>query len=298
MPVREPIVAGQFYPRTPEQCRAEVESCLAAGRAIIEPGLRPVAGIAPHAGWVCSGVVAAEVIKVLACDPAIETFVVFGAAHRVPMCTAAVFASGVWHTPLGDVEIDEPLARAVVAASPAIADDPDAHDGEHSIEVEVPFIRHLAPSARLLPILVPPLIGAEQIGRLVAEQAQALDRRIAVLASTDLTHYGPRYHFTPQGSGSAGISWAKEVNDRRLLELVLGFQADKVVPEAAAQRSACGPGAVAATIAAAVQLGATHAQLLRHTSSYEVLRDRVGEMQDSVGYAGIVFLSTAELAPR
>lgn len=292
MPVRPPAVAGHFYPESPEQCRRELAHYLAEDAvpgAARRGGSQPVGGVVPHAGWVCSAAVAAEVIRALAGRPDIETFVIFGTVHRPIGTAAAVDPAGAWRTPIGDIEIDEPLARAVIGASPLLEDNPEAHRPEHSIEVQVPFVQQLAPRARLLPIMVPPHRTSHEVGRVVAEQARALGRSVVFLGSTDLTHYGPRYHFTPQGVGTEALKWAKEVNDRRIIERMLAMEPEAVVPEAAAHHNACGSGAIAATMAASRIFGADSADLLRHTTSAEVLATRLGRMDDAVGYAGIVF---------
>ncbi len=291
MSIREPAVAGQFYPGSRKQCKQEIVACLAkAGEAAGFTG-QAVGGIVPHAGWVFSGAVAAQVIALLAARVRVDTFVVFGAMHHYRGRSAgAVFASGAWETPLGRISIDEELARAILAGSEMLADEPDAHDEEHSIEVQVPFIQHVAPSARLLPIIVPPSASAPNVGQAVAEQVKALGRKAVFVGSTDLTHYGPRYRFTPMGCGANALRWAKEVNDRRLLDLVETLQSDQVVPEAIEHHNACGSGAVAAAMAASKVMGADRAQLLRHTTSNEVAQGRFDEMADAVGYAGVVFI--------
>lgn len=294
MAARIPAVAGQFYPDSPDGCRRAVEECLAGIQPSEPPpaadlAFRAIGGIAPHAGWICSGAVAGEVIKALAGDGTVETFVVFGAVHRRLGASAVVYEGQAWETPLGEIAVDEELAAASLAASPRIEVDPEAHESEHSIEVEVPFIRYLAPQAKLLPVMVPPTPAAPEVGRILARQAAALGRKVAFLGSTDLTHYGPRYRFTPHGIGAEGLRWAKEVNDRRILDLVVNLKADEVVQEAAINRNACGPGAIAATVAASQEAGATVGRILRHTTSNEVLCDRYGQMEDAVGYAGVVF---------
>jgi AmmeMemoRadiSam system protein B len=111
-----------------------------------------------------------------------------------------------------------------------------------------------------------------------------------VIGSTDLTHYGPAFSFTPQGTGAQGMTWAKEVNDRRMIQRMLALDAASILPEAASHQNACGAGAVAATLAAARCLGADRAALLEHTTSREVTGD--ASAQDAVGYAGIVFLAS------
>jgi AmmeMemoRadiSam system protein B len=108
-----------------------------------------------------------------------------------------------------------------------------------------------------------------------------------VVGSTDLTHYGPSYGMVGKGRGREGITWAKEVNDRKMIELILSFQTDRIIPEAAEHHNACGAGAVAATVSAAQRLGAREGILLAHTTSAEVMGSL--DTEDSVGYAGVVF---------
>ncbi|MDM8007829.1 MAG: AmmeMemoRadiSam system protein B [Phycisphaerae bacterium] len=291
MSVREPAVAGQFYPGSRKQCEQEITALLAeAGEPPKFTGLA-VGGIVPHAGWVFSGAVAAEVIALLAGQTGVETFVVFGAMHRYASRAAgSVFARGAWETPLGQIAIDEELAQAVLADSRILKDEPDAHEMEHSVEVQVPFIQHAAPSAKLLPIIVPPSASAPDVGRAVAERAKALRRGVVFVGSTDLTHYGPGYRFTPMGSGPDALRWAKEVNDRRVLDLVEALKSHQIVPEAIEHHNACGSGAVAAAMEASKVMGANQAHILRHTTSNEVARRRFGESADAVGYAGVIFI--------
>ncbi|UCD28826.1 MAG: AmmeMemoRadiSam system protein B [Planctomycetota bacterium] len=293
MPVREPVVAGQFYPDSAEQCWAEVDLYLSASPPPAETGQEwlghPVGGIVPHAGWMCSGAVAAKVIKLLIDGQDIETCVIFGAMHRLVSSQALLFSSGSWRMPIGAIEIDEVLASAVLNSSSQMVNDPAAHRLEHSIEVQVPFIQRLCPNVKLLPIMVPPTTSAFQLGHTVAQQIQEVGRNVVYMGSSDLTHYGPGYHFTPQGIGDEALQWAKGVNDRRIIDLMIDMCAEKIVDESGKNHNACGSGAIAATIAACKTAGAKQAKLIEHTTSVEVLEDRLGKMEDSVGYAGVIF---------
>lgn len=289
MSVRSPAVAGSFYPAAEGACREQLDrhrrDCVSAP----VDGGEVVGGIVPHAGWMCSGTVAASVFAAMQSAPP-ETIVLFGAVHRPVRHRACIFGAGEWETPLGPVPIDEAFAAAVVERGNDAVIDDDAHALEHSIEVEVPMIRHFIPNAKLLPIMTPPHVKAYEVGAWAAEAAAALGCRAAFVASTDLTHYGPRYGFTPQGVGRAAIEWARNVNDQRMIERMLALDAESIVPEAAAHMNACGSGAVAATLAACRAAGATRGTLLKHTNSAETLADLFGaDFDDAVGYAGIVF---------
>jgi AmmeMemoRadiSam system protein B len=293
MTVRKPIVDDQFYPGTDKQCRAEIADCLAqrplSGVQLPE---KIVAGIVPHAGWAFSGDLAGMVFAAIAkVEKNIDTFVIFSAVHRYFDPTAAVYDAGAWLTPMGKVPIDEELAEAIIKKSSAAKSRPDAHQLEHSIEVQIPFIQYLFKDAKIVPIMTPPAEYVIKLGADVAECIKsATDKKIVCIGSTDLTHYGPGYDFTPRGTGQAGIKWAKDVNDKAFIDLACQMQAEKVLTSSLESRNACGPGAAAATIAAARALGKSKGVLLAHTHSNEVMEKKFGQSSsESVGYAAIVY---------
>jgi AmmeMemoRadiSam system protein B len=293
MTVRKPIVAGQFYPGTDKQCRAEIADCLAqrplSGVQLPE---EIVAGIVPHAGWTFSGDLAGMVFAAIAkVEKKMDTFVIFGAVHSYFSSIAAVYDAGAWLTPMGEIKIDEELAEAIIKKSPAAKSAPDVHLREHSIEVQIPFIQHLFAGAKIVPIMTPPAECVIKVGADVAECIKAAaDKKIVCIGSTDLTHYGPRYGFNPQGNGEAGIEWAKDTNDRAFIDLACQMQAEKVLTSSLKSQNACGPGAAAATIAAARALGKSKGVLLAHTHSNEVMERKFGQSSsESVGYAAIVY---------
>ncbi|UCG57473.1 MAG: AmmeMemoRadiSam system protein B [Phycisphaerales bacterium] len=291
MQTRRPIVAGQFYPGDRDSCVEEIRGYL-AGETPSEslPGTI-VAGIVPHAGWAFSGALAAMVFSAVSRQHEhVDSFVIFGAAHSYYGRSPAVYDGGTWGTPLGEVAVDEELADAVLG-SQAAKSEPDAHAHEHSIEVQIPFIQHLFAGAKILPIIVPPAEQAVALGANVGDIiGRDKEKRIVCIGSTDLTHYGPRYGFTPMGLGRQALEWATEVNDREFIELALKLAPERLLSSAASNGNACGPGAAAATVAAARALGRTKGVLLAHTNSNEVmLRDMGTTGQDSVGYAAMVF---------
>jgi AmmeMemoRadiSam system protein B len=193
-------------------------------------------------------------------------------------------------TPLGEIAVDEKLADALLKSGPAVSDI-RAHSSEHSIEVQVPFIQYLFAGAKILPIIVPPTEQAVSLGTKVGDIiGREHSKKIVCIGSTDLTHYGPRYGFVPMGTGSEALAWASTVNDQRFIDLALKLQSRELLASAAENCNACGPGAAAAAIAAAQQLGKTEGLLLAHTNSSDVMLREMGTTSlDSVGYAAIVF---------
>lgn len=291
MQTRKPIVAGQFYPAQRGACVDEIGECLEAGKLIEPLPETIVAGIVPHAGWVFSGSLAALVFSaVKKKHEKVDTFAIFGAAHGYYGQSPAVYDTGSWKTPLGEVAIDGELADAVLDSTAAVRDSV-AHRTEHSIEVQVPFMQYLFEGAKILPILVPPTQQAEELGTGVGEViSRDEQKKIVCIGSTDLTHYGPRYGFTPMGTGKEALKWASCVNDRQFIDLALKFEPQKMLASAAEHYNACGAGAAAAAVAVARRLGRTEGLLLAHTNSNEIMLQKMGATSDdSVGYAAIIF---------
>ena len=292
MRIRKPAVAGQFYGDTKKACLDEISECIDSGHITQKLPETIVAGIVPHAGWTFSGTLAAMVFSAIKmANKKVDTFIIFGAAHSYMGSLAAVYDKGIWRTPLGDIAIDEILAAEIIKAVTPAEAEPDAHKFEHSIEVQVPFIQHLFPEAKIVPMLVPPATFAVQLGYDVAQCIKkTADKKVVCIGSTDLTHYGPRYGFCPKGTGPGAIDWAKDVNDRQFIDLALDMKAEDVLTVSMEKENACGSGAAAATIAAAKALDKTKGLLLAHTHSNEVMQQKFNRTsEESVGYAAIVF---------
>ena len=238
----------------------------------------------PHAGWAFSGGIAARVFEALArlagpCD----TLVLFG-GHLGPRSPGWVLSSGIWPTPLGEVEVDTELAEALSGAARLPAVGPGDYEPDNTIELQLPFIKALLPEVRLVAAGMPARPQAHEAGQAAAKEAARLGRNILVVGSTDLTHYGPNYGFEPAGRGRDGLAWVKETNDRRALDLMLALDPEALRTGALESHFCCCPGAAAAALGAAKTAGAKEGQLLEYLTSYDV---RPGE--SFVGYAGVVF---------
>ncbi len=287
---RQPIVAGRFYPSSQSACERQLWECIPPTSDCVEGDPEVFGAIVPHAGWTCSGKVTGKTLKAIADRVTPETVVLIGAVHAARGTGAAMYDSGAWETPLGQVEVDQALASLLLGTEDLIRSDVPAHRLEHSLEVQVPFVQALFPDAKILPIMVPPSHQSARIGELIGTKLEAAGIDVIIVGTSDLTHYGPGYGMTSHGEGQAGLDWARNVNDRRMLDRILAFDAERIVPEAAEHHNACGSGAIAATMAACQSLGARRAVLLEHTTSQETLKGMIPEpVTDSVGYAAIVF---------
>ena len=286
---RQPYRAGSFY-------QANRGACLREARELIESVDLPkdlpprlFGGIVPHAGWMFSGKTAAATLKALHSRGRLNRVVIFGADHWGIGSSGVVYDEGAWITPLGEVGIDEELAEELLENCPQLRADPDAHQREHSIEVQLPIMQVLNEDVRIVPIIMPPTPEAVRVGKQIGEVLKRDFPDVTVIGSTDLTHYGPQYGFMPGGGGLSGLELAKN-NDRRMLDVIERMDADGVIREASTHQNACGAGAVAATVSACKAMGATRAITLQYTTSADVIAQLYGSRdENAVGYAAIVF---------
>ncbi len=283
-PVREPAVAGAFYPRDPKELAGMVDALLADARPpAVEGRIRVL--MVPHAGYIYSGSVAAAGFKALE-GQKYRTVVVIGNSHREGYSGASVFAKGKFVTPLGEIEIDADLARKLMDANPAIMERDSAHREEHSLEVELPFLQKTIGSFKLVPILLG--AGSPEVARILSDALAAnVDDQTLVVISTDMSHY-PRYddaNYADQTTVKAILSGDADNLDRTLRQL------DRMgIPNAVT--FLCGEGAVQSGVIFAKRIGAERIQLLKYANS----GDSAGDKGRVVGYAAISFSSAEENA--
>ncbi|MFN3466437.1 MAG: AmmeMemoRadiSam system protein B [Candidatus Brocadiales bacterium] len=285
MTVRSPIAIG-FYPATAGVCRSALERYLRKASTTLAKRQKIVAGIVPHAGWIYSGHTAATVYHNVNRLSQPVTFVLLGSVHVSGVSIPAIMPEGSWETPLGEIEVNSALAGELLKECPdLLIEKQECHLMEHSLEVQVPFIQHLFPEADIIPIMVPPTKEALPLGSRLAELLKG--KKVMVIGTSDLTHYGLNYGIQAMGTGKKALTWVKEVNDKRIIDLCIAVNAEGIIPEATKNLNACGPGALTATVAYARALGITDGELLHYTTSYDV--EPTGEPINFVGYAGIVF---------
>ncbi len=280
--VRDPAVAGQFYPADARTLGATVDAvvndAVPAGRE------RPLAIVAPHAGYVYSGQIAADAWN-QAAGQRYDTIVILGTNHTAAgFDRIAVFPGSGIRTPLGTMPVDQALSAALIKEDPDCVSNAAVHAKEHSIEVQVPFAQKLFPKASLVAVVV----ASEDpgaISRFGKTLARLLSGRQAlIVASSDLSHWP---------------SWRDaNVADRRTLEAVATLDPDRVRAAAALTgrgapnlaTCACGEYAVMAAMVAAKAMGATRGRVVSYANSGDL---PVGEPDRVVGY-GAVALTTGE----
>ncbi|MDP2931020.1 MAG: AmmeMemoRadiSam system protein B, partial [Chloroflexota bacterium] len=273
MTTRQPVVAGQFYPSAAAQLKIMIEQFVdkkAAKEEVI--GL-----VSPHAGYVYSGLVAGAVISRIKFK---DTFIILGPNHTGRGKPLSIMTQGNWQTPLGNVEIDAELAGKILATSRHLAEDELAHQFEHSIEVQLPFLQYFKPDVKLVPIILSFAAGStyKEIGREIAQAVKDLHRPVVIMASSDMTHY--ESDESARRKDNQAIEAILDLNEDELLERIdkLGI-------------TMCGYAPAVSLIAAARELGATGARLVKYQTSGDVS----GDYASVVGYAGIVITGMSPL---
>lgn len=274
--VRPAAFAGTWYPAEPAILGAAVDAHLASADTVPDADL--VALIAPHAGLVYSGPVAASAYRLLVGRP-VDVVVVVGPSHYRAFEGVAVDDREAYETPLGLTVVARADARRLAAASPVLHVDRDVHAGEHALEMQLPFLRRVAPEVPIVPVLM-----GEQSRATVDALARALAatfaaRRVVLVASTDLSHFF-------SSADAARL-------DARVMGHVDRFDAEGLMaeleryPERERGRFvACGGGAAVAVLSAAATLGARGARCLTYADSGDVSGDHdcvVGYLAAAMG---------------
>ena len=263
--MRSPAVAGQFYPGSAASLKHQLDELF---KGVSHEELPVLGAVVPHAGYVYSGAVAAEVYARL---PKRETYIILGPNHH-GLGAPIALSRDSWRTPLGEVEVDQEMADAI--AGSIIDYDETAHMHEHSIEVQIPFLQSRFQGFKILPIAMglQDEETAVEVGEILAKIIKDLKRNCTIIASSDFTHYEPQE--------------IARRTDAKLIEAILNMD----IPELYSRiykysATACGYGPIAATITASRELGATSGKLLRYGTSGDV----IGDFSQVVGYGAIVF---------
>lgn len=263
--VRPAAVAGTWYPGSATSLAAAVERYV--GEASVAAPMAHVAAlIAPHAGLMYSGPVAAHAYRQLR-GRRVETVVLVGPSHYVDFHGVSVWPRGSFDTPLGPAQIDTTLAAALLRASGVVQELPTAHAREHSLEMHLPFVRHLLPGARIVPLVMGRQTRAT-IDALADALAETVDPAVTVLvASTDLSHFHD--------------AETAHALDAQVVECVSQFDAGRLQALLDARpEHACGGGPMLAVMRAARRLGASDAAVLDYADSGDVS----GDTRSVVGY--------------
>jgi len=273
--VREPAVSGTFYPDRPEILTRDIKKYLELAKKEKIDG-EVVGLVSPHAGYMYSGQVAAHAYKLIE-GKSFDSVVVVAPSHRVDFKGASLYDRGAYRTPLGLVSVDVELSKVMMERWEGIRFLPEAHDQEHSLEVQIPFLQVILKSFKLIPIVMEPYWSWETCKFLASAIAESVrGKNVLLVASTDLSHFHP---------------YDKAVQlDKIVLQHLERFDIEGLNRDLKGGRcEACGGGPVITVMLASKALGANRSKVLKYLNSGDVTGDR----SRVVGYAAAVFYRAA-----
>lgn len=281
--IREPAVAGSFYPDSESQLRAVITAYLD-----MAPDEKPagdiIAAVGPHAGYVYSGAVAARTFKQLT-DIDFDTIVIIG--HDSLMdCVGYLSPDDYFRTPLGLVEVDTEMINKMLKYNRGIKSNRYMHANDHTIEIQLPFLQVLGKKCKIVPVM----FGNPTVEncRILADAiiASSGDKKVFVLSSTDMSHY-PSYEDA-------------NMVDKSTLEIIKTMDVDTIFAHlkdqvskkdiSGLQTALCSRGGLGTAIFFAKAKGAAHAQVLFYANSGDV---SFGDKSSVVGYSSVLFVNSS-----
>lgn len=263
---RKPVVAGQFYTASEALLKKEIAGFASQKKETINA----LGVVSPHAGYVCSGAVAGDVLSSI--KPK-SIYIILGPNHTGFGKQFGMDADRSWKTPLGEIAIDRETAESILSHSKYIKKDSACHDREHSIEVQLPFLQYLNKNFTFVPITISYADKEtyKNIGKEIALAVKSAKKDVTIIASSDMTHYEPE-------------APAKK-KDMMAIERILALDVDGFLSTVAKHDiSMCGFAPTAVMMQASIELGAKKAKLIKYNTSGEAS----GDYSSVVGYAGIV----------
>lgn len=265
--IRYPAVASQFYPGDPTTLQHTMQAIVPESPS---PKRKALAVVSPHAGYIYSGSVAGQTFAQVAIP---HTCIILGPNHHGRGADAALMTSGIWRMPLGDVAVNEKVAQSILTNSQVIREDARAHELEHSLEVQVPFLQYLQPDLAIVPICLAALSyeDCKEIGSALARTVSEFEEKILLVASTDMSHYESRQ--------------AASRKDKMAIDRILDLDPEGLYNTVFGNRiSMCGIIPTTIALIAALKLGCHQADLVKYTDSGEAS----GDIDQVVGYAGLI----------
>ena len=263
--IRQPAVAGQFYPGTAGKLAADLSNLVHSA----DSRKKVLGVISPHAGYIYSGAVAGFLFGMVEIP---RTVVILGPNHHGVGAPAALYPEGEWLTPLGGVPVNARLAALIRQKSPLVQEDTAAHQYEHSLEVQVPFLQHVQPDVSIVPLCLAfaDFARCEALGKVIAKAITEVGEDVLIVASSDMTHYE-----------SADDARRK---DELAIHEVLQLNPEGLLNVCRTKRiTMCGVVPSAVMLVAARELGATKALLERYATSGDV----TGDNRQVVAYAAL-----------
>ena len=280
--LRQPAVAGAFYPDNPEILKELIESCFLDDAGVgympvlgsFDDGDYPINVMVPHAGYQYSGAIASHGYCEIVKNGFPEVFIIISPNHTGFGSEISVFNEGEWITPLGNVEVDAEFAKAIIESSDIASADFTAHIREHSIEVHLPFLQYFSDDFKIVPITMgrQNFVTSNDLANAIFDAAEKVNKSYCVIASTDLSHFNNQEKAN-KVDGFV-LEDIEEMNDFKLFEEVVQYNI-----------TMCGYGPVMTTMSLSKRCEKVTSEILAYGTSGDV----TGDFTSVVGYASGIF---------
>jgi AmmeMemoRadiSam system protein B len=268
--LRQPAVAGAFYPDNPERLANLIESCFLDDAGVghvpklesFEGSDYPINIMVPHAGYVYSGPTAAHAYSKLVKDGYPETFVILCPNHTGYGADVSVYNEGSWVVPNGVCDVDNELADEIIKNSNFAKSDFNAHLKEHSCEVQLPFLKYFDSNFKIVPICMmdQSVETSKDLANSIYESSQNMGRKITLIDSTDLSHFKSQEKTIEHDN--LVFNEVFNANTEGLYQVVKNEQI-----------SICGYGPTMVSMEFSKKLGQKNFELLQHTTSGDITLD-------------------------
>ncbi len=265
--LRLPAVAGQHYFADTDKLKLQIKHSftheLGPGALPGERSDKRVHGIiVPHGAFMFSGACAAHAYKLIGESAKPDVVIIIGPNHTGTGAGLAVYPSGAWKTPLGEVKVDEAFAKAIVKHGEMLDLDEMAHQYEPSIETQLPFLQYVLPDVPIVPILmmIHDMDACDDVAFSIVDAAEELKKKVLIIASSDFSHFVPAR--VASELDDLVLQNIEKLDEERLMKTI---ERKKV--------SMCGFAPVSAMMVACKEMGAKQARVLKYYTSGEILND-------------------------
>lgn len=282
---RKPVVAGKFYERHPGMLKEQIKQCflhsLGPGEAKEGKSKNVLGAVSPHAGYMFSGMCAAHVYRAIKESGDYDVFLLLGFSHGQADSNEITITSQDWQTPLGKARLDKGFVDKLLELD-FVSEDDNAHEFEHSIEAQIPFLQYLYEDVRIVPLSISGNCDIKKAGEEIKRIIAGENKRVCIIASSDFTHYGSGFGYLPFGDNVKEN--LKKLDFGAIEKIELADTKGFVDYVQKTEATICGK----QPIALLIELLKDKAEKIQ-TLCYYTSGDILNDYTNAVSYAGIIF---------
>ena len=286
MAKRIAYLSGSWYPKNKNECERQIKEFGENPVRLSDNRLKYRIGIAPHAGWAFSGRLANDVIFNISSHTNPDIVILAG-GHLSANDRVYSMKSCEVETPLGSLSCVEDYHKELFAGIDCYYENGDSYEPDNTTELLLPFIKYYFDNVKIIICRIPPDNNAFLFSANLIELITEKKLNCALICSTDLTHYGFRFGFMPEGRGARALRWVKTANDKKIIDYACSLDSRKTLATSLKDHNSCCGGAITAGVETAKGIGCSYGRQVGYYTSADILNEN--DPSDFVGYCGIIF---------